>query len=206
MPSLVQLFMSTGFVGILLLVLALAGAVAFVRRTRELRRAALAPPTLLGAVSPLIASGSADRALDLASADPSFLGRALAGALLLQGAGQDEMLANLERVAARETLERGNRIAHLVRLGVVSLLVGFLGTTLGLIAALGVLRRMKAPSASDFAGAVGESLASSAFGLLVSVLLFVAFFVLDHRLTKRAAETIATAERALSPLLRAARD
>lgn len=202
MPSLTQLFASTGFVGILLLITAVTGAVMFVRRVLELRQTALAPPSLTQAVGPLLARGQVDRALDAASASSSFLGQTLEGALLLHGAGEDEMLANLDRVAARETLQRGNRISHLVRLAVITLLLGFLGTALGLIAGLSMTRRMKDPTASDFAGSIAEALASSAFGILFAILLFAGFYFLDHRLTRCSLGVIAEAQALLRPVLR----
>ncbi len=46
-----------------------------------------------------------------------MLGELVASGLYLRGAGLDEMLANVERTAAKELLRLGNRIANLARLG-----------------------------------------------------------------------------------------
>jgi biopolymer transport protein ExbB len=202
MPGPGQMFQSMGFMGIVLLIAATAGVFLVLRRARELRVAALSPPDLRRAVAPLLAQGDVDRALDATAANRSFLAQLLQGALLLHGAGEDEMLANLERVAARETLQRGNRVAHLARLGVMTLLLGFLGTALGLIAALTMLRQIKAPTAADFAGAIGEALVCSAFGILVAALSFAGFYLLDHGLTRRTLAVVLEAEELLRPVLR----
>jgi hypothetical protein len=52
--------------------------------------------------------------------------------LYLREAGLDEMLANVERGAAKESLRLGNRVANLARFGSGAvLLIGLFGTTLG---------------------------------------------------------------------------
>ena len=205
MPGPSQLFASTGFIGPVLLIAAIAGIVMFVRRNRALRMAVLAPPSLVKSLEPLLAKRDVDRALDVASGSESYLGQIVGAALLVDAAGQDEMLANLERVAARESLNGGNRVAHLARVGVITVLLGLFGTTLSLISASGVLRQMKAPTPSDFAVAIGESLANAALGLLIAILLFAGFYFLDHRLTRRSLATIAIAEDLIRPLMRDAR-
>jgi biopolymer transport protein ExbB/TolQ len=200
-----QLLASAGFIGPLLVLAALAGLIMFLRRHRALRMTTLAPPALSKSLEPLLAKREIDRALDVAAGNGSLLGQIVEAALLVGTAGPDEMLANLERVAARESLNGGNRVAHLARLGVLAVLIGLFGTTISLISASIALRAMKAPTLSDLAGAIGESLVCAALGLLVALLLFTGFYFLDHRLARRSLATIAIAEDLLRPLIRAER-
>lgn len=202
MTTLFSVFASTGFVGILLFLVAVVGAVSFLRRVFELRLSVMAPPLLRRSLEPLLTNGEIQRALDVAAGSGTYLGRIVCGALLMHGTGEDEMLANLERVASRETLQRANRVAQLVRLGVMAILLGFLGTTIALISAADVLKAVAAPTPAQFTSAIGDSLPSCAFGLFFALLLFGAFFSLDHHLTRRGLATIGIAEEMIREVLR----
>ena len=184
-PSSSQLFMSTGFVGPLMV---LAGAVALfiaIRRWLELRGGRLAPAELERTLDAAVHAGQLDQGLERAVASHTLLGELVAAGLYLRKAGLDEMLANVERAATKESLRLGNRVANLARLGGVALLVGVFGTTTGLMNQLFVIAQLKAPVPGDFTRGFGESLASTALGLMVALFCFVAFFWFDSRLTQR---------------------
>ena len=185
LPSSSQLFMSTGFVGPLMV---LAGAVALfiaIRRWLELRAGHLAPAELERTLDAAVHAGQLDQGLERAVASHTLLGELVAAGLYLHKAGLDEMLANVERAATKESLRLGNRVANLARLGGVALLIGVLGTTTSLMSAFFLIARLKAPVPGDFTTGMGESLASTALGLMVALFCFVAFFWFDSRLTQR---------------------
>ena len=189
----VSLFQSTGFVGILMLVCGVVGIVMIVRRIADLRMERIAPPDLLRQVERAAAAHDLDSLSASASASRSCVARLLTAGLQLRAHGVDEMLAHLERTAAGEALRLGNRIANLSRLAVCALLLGMFGTTTGIISTLLVIKSIKAPTANDFAIGICESLVSIAFGSLVALVSFIAFYCLDHRLTRRTLDATASA-------------
>src|SRR5690242_18311554 len=152
-----QMFMATGFVGPLLLLFALVALAIAIRRFLELRRERLAPATLQRSLERAVQTGAADTALAQAMGSRSCLGQLVAAALQLRSAGLDEMLANVERAAARESMRHQNRIANLVRAGVLILLVGVLGTVLGMISATTVLGVIKTTTLQDLMPGIAES-------------------------------------------------
>src|SRR5262249_27203055 len=184
-PSSSDLFASTGFIGPLML---LAGAVALfiaIRCWLELRAGRLAPADLEHTLDAAVHAGQLDQGLERAVASHTVLGELVAAGLYLRKAGLDEMLANVERAATKESLRLGNRVANLSRLGGVALLVGVFGTTTALMNVFFVIARLKAPVPGDFTLGIGQSLASTALGLMVALFCFVAFFWFDSRLTQR---------------------
>jgi biopolymer transport protein ExbB len=184
--SLYQLILATGFIGPLL---ALAGAMALVlvlRRWLELRPDRLAPEALQRSLEVKLHGADLEAGLDLALKSRTALGDLVASGLHLRHAGLDEMLANVERATARESLRLGNRVANLARLGGVVLLVGLFGTVVSLMSMLRVIETLREPTVADFVRGISESLVSVALGLFVALLCFVAFFWLDARLTQRA--------------------
>ena len=184
-PHSSNLFMATGFIGPLML---LAGAVALflaIRRWLELRAGRLAPAGLERTLDAAVHAGQLDQGLERAFASHTLLGELVAAGLYLRKAGLDEMLANVERAATKESLRLGNRVANLARLGGVALLIGVLGTTTSLMNVFYMIARLKAPVPGDFTTGIAESLASTALGLMVALFCFVAFFWFDSRLTQR---------------------
>jgi len=180
-----QMFQSTGFVGIALLLLGVAGAVVFVRRLLELRAERLAPAQLQKGLERAVRDGQGAAALAQATASNTPLGEMVAAGLHLLPDGLDEMLANTERAAVKESLRLGNRIANLSRLAGLVLLLGVLGTVLGLLSAVAVLGRLQEPGVADLVAGVGEPLTSTAFALVVAIGCFSAFAWLESQLVQR---------------------
>ncbi len=187
-------FRATGFVGYVLLLLGVAGLVVAVRRHLEMRAARLAPEPLQKALEIAIRERQVDAAAAQSAASGTLLGTLVAAGLALRAGGLDEMLANVERTTGRETMRLGNRVAHLARLAGSALLFGFLGTTIAVISVCNVLGAVKEPRTSDLYVGVGESLCCLAFALFVALACFVAFFLLDAKLTRRTLEVREIAE------------
>jgi biopolymer transport protein ExbB/TolQ len=184
MPGFLHLFESTGFVGILLLVAAAVGLTMALRRWLEQRLAHLAPPHLQKSLELAVRGGQVDAAAQQAEASRTCLGAMVAGGLRLRRAGLDEMLANVERVAMKESLRLGNRIANLSRLSGTILLLGVFGMVCALVNTFAVIQILKAPTVSDFAAGLSGALMSLAVALFIALGSYVAYFWLDSRLVR----------------------
>jgi biopolymer transport protein ExbB len=187
-------FRATGVVGYVLLLMGAAGLVIAVRRHLDMRAARLAPEPLQKALEIAIRDRQVDSAAAQSAASGTLLGTLVAAGLALRAGGLDEMLANVERTTARESLRLGNRVAHLARLGGSVLLFGFLGTTEAVISVCSVLGSLKAPLPSDLYIGVAEALCTLALALFIAFACFVAFFLLDSKLTRRTLEVREIAE------------
>lgn len=195
--SCAEFFMSTGFVGWLLVMVAVVGVVVAISRRMRLQMACLAPPGTTAALEAAVRARDAAAAAKLQRANPTVVGALVAAALAAGDASTADALANLDRAAARETLRLGNRVSDVVRLGVVVLLLGCFGTVAGLIASFAMLSSLKDPTAAQFAIGLCESLVSTAIGLAFSLVLFGAFFLLDRLLTRRMLDVCGVAEEIL---------
>jgi len=192
------LFQATGFAGPLLLLLGAIALVLAIRRWLELRPGALAPEPLQRGLGQAIRDGKTDEALSQAAASRSCLGNVAVGGLQLRTAGLDEMMSGVERAAIKESLRYSNRIANLGRLGVIVLMVGVLGTVLGLMSTMQFLAAVAEPRLSDLAAGAGESLACTALGLAIALPSFAAHFLLENRLARRSLDVREIAEELMS--------
>ena len=184
-PSFTDLFRATGFVGPLMVIGGIVALVMAIRRWGDLRTARLAPEPLQRSVEIKVHDRQLDDALRDAVASRTFLGEVIGSGLYLREAGLDEMLANVERGAAKESLRLGNRVANLARFGGAVLLIGLFGTTLGMINVMLRIAQLKAPTVNDFVTGIGEALVCMALALFIALFCFACFFVLDSRLTHR---------------------
>ena len=178
-------FRSTGFIGPLIVI---AGAFAFfvaLRRWRELAPERLAPVSLQRGLVGALRAGEVARGLSEAAASRTVLGAFVADGLALHGGGLDEMLAGVERAAAREALRLGNRVATLARLGVIVLLLGLLGATTATMSMLEAVGALKQPLVSDFVAGLQPAFTCVALGIFVALFCYVAFFWLDSCITRR---------------------
>lgn len=189
-----EFFLTTGFVGWLLLALLAAGIVAAVRRRRELGLSRLAPAAAADRIAQALRAGDAARAAGEAAADAGALGRLVRSALLRAGEGLAEMIEGLERAAARETAALHDRMRGLVRLAALTAVLGAFGTTSGLIMALNTISALKEPAPGHYAIGVAESLSSITFGLFFAAVLMAVSFLLRARATRLLARVGAQAE------------
>lgn len=183
--GILEYFACTGFVGpVLLLLGGIAAAIAW-RRGRDLQLATMAPETLQRSLATAMQQGQVDQAYALARGSATTLGELVAAGLLLRQQGLDEMLANCERAAIKESLQRQARVVAMSRLGTAILLMALFGTVTSLMSTMSMLSILKQPLVSDFTTGIGESLASTAIGLLFALVCYWVYGVLSARAVTR---------------------
>lgn len=184
-PGLFHFFACTGFVGPLLLLLGGIALVMAARRWFELKPATMAPEGLQRLLEQSVRHGQLDQAFAQATASRTTLGDLVAAGLLLRGTTLDDMLANTERAAVKESLHRQANVVALARLGTTILLLALFGTVLGLMSMLSVIAQLKQPAVNMFAIGIGESLASTAIGLLFALVCYWLYGALSARVITR---------------------
>jgi biopolymer transport protein ExbB len=182
--SLWQLFRSTGFVGILLVGLSIAGTAISIQYGIEMREDQLAPPHLVAEVEELIGQGEIEQAQQVAFADPSYFGRVMGAALQHTSQGVDEGMHQMEVTAMEETFKLNSKISYVSLVGNLGPLVGLMGTVTGMITSFQRIETIKSPTPKDLAAGVYESLVNTTMGLFVSIVFLVVFFIFKNKVTK----------------------
>ncbi|MGH7294738.1 MAG: MotA/TolQ/ExbB proton channel family protein, partial [Polyangiaceae bacterium] len=133
--SLWSLFRSTGFVGMLIVALSIAGTALSIQYGIEMREDQLAPPHLVAEVEDLINQGEIEQAAQVATADPSYFGKVMGAGLAHVGHGVEEGINSLEVKAMEAAFELNAKISYISLVGNLGPLVGLLGTVTGMISA-----------------------------------------------------------------------
>ena len=182
--SLWALFRSTGPVGVMLVMLSIAGTAISIQYGIEIREDQIAPPHLIAEVEELIGQGEVEQAQQVAAADPSYFGRVMGQSLLHAGTSVEDAIHQMEVTAMEETFKLTSKISYVSLVGNLGPLVGLLGTVTGMISAFQVIENLKAPTPKDLAVGVYESLVNTTMGLFVSIMFLVVFFFFKIKVTK----------------------
>src|SRR5438876_398417 len=124
--SLWELFKSTGAIGVLLVLLSIAGTAVSIQYGIEMREDQLAPPHLVAEVEELIGQGELEQAQQVAAADPSYFGRVMGAALTHAASSVEDGIHQMEVTAMEESFKLNSKISYIS-------LVGNLGPIVGLM-------------------------------------------------------------------------
>ena len=178
-----ELFKTTGWVGILLLLVSIGGTTLVIEHFVSIKRDKLAPPRLTSELQALLDEDKYDDAIDLCDQYPLYMTNVLGASLRMRHAGYEEMISVLEQAAAEETFRLNAKISYLSLLGNVAPLLGLLGTVTGMISSFQVIEQLKAPTPKDLAKGVYESLVNTTLGLFLAIVFLTFFFVFKNKVT-----------------------
>jgi len=182
--SAIDLFMSTGWVGWLLVVVSIGGTYLAIENFVSITREKLAPPQVVDELDALIQEEDYDKAIELATEDDGFLSNCISSALRMRHAGYEEMIGFLEQTSAEETFRLTVKISYMSLFGNLAPLLGLLGTVTGMITSFQKIEQMTAPKPKDLASGVYESLVNTTMGLFLAIVFLTVYFFLKNKVTK----------------------
>jgi biopolymer transport protein ExbB len=182
--SAIDLFLSTGWVGWLLVAVSMLGTFLALQNFNAITREKLAPPQVIEELETLIADENYDQAIELAEQDGTFVSKLIAAGLRFRHAGYEEAIGVLEQTSAEESFGLAVQISYMSLLGNMAPLLGLLGTVTGMITSFQKIEQLAAPKPKDLASGVYESLVNTTMGLFLAIVFLTIFFFLKNRTTK----------------------
>ena len=142
-----------------------------------LRKAKLAPPTLVESLGSLIAAGNYQEAWETCNANQNYIANVLKAGLSRLGRGKEAVEDALSEHGLREATIIRTRNSYLSVIGVVSPMIGLLGTVIGMIGAFSVLAGSGISDPRALSGKIGEVLIATASGLFIAIPAFVFYYI-----------------------------
>jgi len=179
--SFFQVLVEGGFVMIPLAVcsaLALALITDGFIRIRNLR---VAPPALVEQIRNAFRAGDYEQAYQVCKTNPCVVADVLRGGISMLGEGKQSAEGAMSEALARENVGMQTRISYLSVIGVVTPMIGLLGTVVGMIKAFSTLGSSGIGDPSSLSAAIGEVLVATASGLFVAIPAFGAFYFFRNR-------------------------
>jgi len=143
----------------------------------SLRQTKLAPPPLIAALQQTLAAGNYQEAWETCNANRNYLANVLKAGLSRIGRGKEAVEDAVAEHGLREATLLRTRNSYLSVIGVVSPMIGLLGTVIGMIGAFAVLGQSGISDPRALAGKIGEVLLATASGLFIAIPAFVSYYI-----------------------------
>ncbi len=142
-----------------------------------LRKNKLAPPELVETLRSSMADGNYQEAWEVCEANPCYLSNVLKSGLERLGRGQEVAENAILASAAYESQRLKSRNSYLSVIGVISPMIGLLGTVIGMMRAFRELGSSGVSDPRGLALAIGEVLLATASGLFIAIPAFIFYYV-----------------------------
>lgn len=144
----------------------------------------LAPKTLVAALRESIVAGNFQEAWETCRANSKvYIAGVLGGALERIGRGKESTEVALIELGIRESQVLKTRNSYLSVIGVISPMIGLLGTVIGMMGAFSVLGQSGVNDMGKLALRIGEVLMATASGLFIAIPAFIFYYFFRNKIT-----------------------
>ncbi len=175
----IDLLFKGGWVMLPLVLLFFLGLVIFIERYLTIRKASRDETNLMQQVKQSITSGKLDSAIAICRTSNSALGRMLQKGLLRIGRPIKDIEGAIENVGKLEVSKLEKNISILGIVAGIAPMLGFVGTISGVIRIFYNISLTDNISMGVIAGGLYEKMITSATGLMIGILAYVAYHVLN---------------------------
>ena len=183
--SIVQTILGSGPLGVAIWCAILGASVTMVtfviQNILTLRNDRLAPPPLIDSLRQVLGAGNYQEAWEICNANRNYLANTLKAGLERIGRGKDVFDDALAEHGLREAQMMRTRNSYLSVIGVVSPMIGLLGTVVGMMKAFTVLGGSGISDPRALASSIGEVLLATASGLFIAIPAFVSYYIFRNR-------------------------
>jgi biopolymer transport protein ExbB len=148
-----------------------------IQNAMSLQKNKLAPPPLIEALRQTLESGNYQEAWATCNANKNYLANVLKSALTRVGRGKEAVESAVAEHGLREATLIRTRNSYLSVIGVVSPMIGLLGTVIGMMGAFAVLATAGMTDPRALSGKISEVLLATASGLFIAIPAFVAYYI-----------------------------
>lgn len=142
-----------------------------------LQKNKLAPIPLVESLKQTVAAGNYQEAWEICNANKNYLANVLKAALSRVGRGSEVVEEAIIEHGQREATMLRTRNSYLSVIGVVSPMIGLLGTVIGMIGAFAVLAESGIADPRALSGKIGEVLYATASGLFIAIPAFIFYYI-----------------------------
>ena len=148
-----------------------------------LRKDKLAPPALVESLRQNMKAGNYQEAWEICNANKNYVANVLRAAITRIGRGNNAVEEAIIEHGVREATLLRTRNSYLSVIGVISPMIGLLGTVIGMIGAFSVLGSSGIGDPRALAAKIGEVLLATASGLFIAIPAFIFYYVFRNMTT-----------------------
>jgi biopolymer transport protein ExbB len=180
---------TSGFIGLVLLILSIYFVATVVRMFLELRSSVTLPLEVVEECENLLKARDVQGVYKVVKADDSFFSNVLSAGMTELQHGLPEAREAIDRVSDAQTVDMEKKISMLAVLGTLGPMIGLLGTLKGMIGAFSVIAMSDTQmNASKVAGNISEALVLTFEGVALSVPAIYFFALFRNRIASLTTE------------------
>lgn len=192
--SLMWLIKTSGWIGLVLLLMSFYFVAQVVRLFQDLRVDVVMPPGLIEEMDKLLANRDYPGILRIAKESECELGQLVTSGITSLSSGLAEARDSVDRMGEVVTVEMEKRISMLAVIGSLGPLIGLLGTLKGMISSFTAIASGGQMKAADVAHGISEALVITFEGVALSVPAIFLFAVFKNRVASLSLQSIAMAD------------
>ena len=146
-----------------------------------LRKEKLAPRALVSSLANTLQSGNYQEAWEICKANHNYLANVMRTGLERFGRGKSAVEDAISESGLREAQLVRTRNSYLSVIGVISPMIGLLGTVIGMMGAFATLGASGVGDTRKLAQSIGEVLLATASGLFIAIPAFVFYYIFRNR-------------------------
>ncbi|MDP9291908.1 MAG: MotA/TolQ/ExbB proton channel family protein [Verrucomicrobiota bacterium] len=152
-----------------------------IQNALSIRNEKLAPRPLFDSLETAIRAGNYQEAWETCNANDNYLANVLKSGLERLGRGKEAVEDSVAEHSLREATIMRTRNSYLSVIGVVSPMIGLLGTVIGMMGAFATLGASGISDPRGLATSIGEVLMATASGLFIAIPAFIAYYIFRNR-------------------------
>lgn len=152
-----------------------------IQNALSIRNEKLAPRPLFDSLETAIRAGNYQEAWETCNANDNYLANVLKSGLGRLGRGKEAVEDSVAEHSLREATIMRTRNSYLSVIGVVSPMIGLLGTVIGMMSAFATLGASGISDPRGLATSIGEVLMATASGLFIAIPAFIAYYIFRNR-------------------------
>ena len=190
-----ELLEQGGTIMLILVLLSVLGVAWAIHCAFVLRAGQVMPRKFLEKLSGHMSRGEVPQAIDACQSDGSVFARVALAALRKSGDEPRKIRETAQAAGSREGSHLLQKISYLSNIGVISPMLGLLGTVVGMIIAFNAIELGEAgPRHIEFAGAINKAMITTAAGLVIGIPAMACFYFFRGRLLRLMTEMEQVAE------------
>ncbi|MEN8247914.1 MAG: MotA/TolQ/ExbB proton channel family protein [Bacteroidota bacterium] len=183
--QIIDLIFKGGIMMIPIFLLSLLGVYIFVERLRTIKQAMASPDAFINQIKELVFKGDISAAKVVCAQSETPMSRMIEKGLTRIGSSLKNIEASIENVGRIEMYRLERNLSLLATIAGAAPMLGFLGTVMGMISAfMSIAQEEGAVSPKLLSSGIYEAMISTAAGLVVGVLAYLAYNYLVTRMQK----------------------
>jgi biopolymer transport protein ExbB len=182
--TLIDVFLSGGFVMWFLLILSILVITFTVENFLKFRRNKLAPDAVLAMLQDAMNQGNYQQAIQVCAQNPCFLTKTVQAGLTRLGQGKEVVETAIADTATAESIKLKASMSYLSVIGATAPMFGLFGTTLGIIGAFDTLAKSGVADMASLSENISVALVTTAGGLVVAIPAYMLYYVVKNQAAK----------------------